>query len=196
MDFDYCDTEWFALEMNREHSVIFEIAPMCCISHPFVDYVGYSISSKEFLPTVSELNSPISVHFSSLIPKMSMFTLDISCLTISNSPWFMDLRFQVPFDFPSITSHMHNWALFLFCFCLFFLSRVISPLLSSSILGTYWPGEFIFQCPIFLPFHTIHGVLKARILKWFAIPFSSEPCFVKTLHHDPSILGGPILHGS
>ena len=23
---DYCDIEWFALEMNRDHSVIFEIA--------------------------------------------------------------------------------------------------------------------------------------------------------------------------
>ena len=31
------------------------------------------------------------------------------------------------------------------------------------------------SCPIFLPFHTVHGVLKARILKWFAIPFSSRP---------------------
>ena len=33
-------------------------------------------------------------------------------------------------------------------------------------MGTYRPGdgEFIFQCPIFLPFHTVHGVLKARIL--------------------------------
>ena len=58
--------------------------------------------------------------------------------------------------------------------CLFILSGVISPLISSSILGTYWPGEFIFQCPIFLPFHTVHGVLKARILKLFAIPFSSQ----------------------
>ena len=53
-----------------------------------------------------------------------------------------------------------------------------SPLISSSILGTYWPMEFIFQCPIFLPFHTVCGVLKARILKWFAIPFSSGPRFV------------------
>ena len=44
---------------------------------------------------------------------------------------------------------------------------------SSSIRGTYQPGKFIFQCSIFLPFHTIHGVLKARILKWFSIPFSS-----------------------
>ena len=25
-----------------------------------------------------------------------------------------------------------------------------------------------------LPFHTVHGVLKARILKWFAIPCSVD----------------------
>ena len=61
----------------------------------------------------------------------------------------------------------------------FILSGVISPLISNSILGTYWPGEFIFQCPIFLPFHTVHGVLKVRILQWFAIPFSSGPHSVK-----------------
>ena len=34
----------------------------------------------------------------------------------------------------------------------------------------------------FLPFHTIHGVLKAKILKWFAMPFSTGPHFVRTLH--------------
>ena len=45
----------------------------------------------------------------------------------------------------------------------------------SSILGTSQPGEFLFQYPIILPFHTVHGVLKARILKWFVIPFSSGP---------------------
>ena len=32
--------------------------------------------------------------------------------------------------------------------------------------------------------------LKARILKWFAIAFSSGPKFVRTLHHDPSVLDG------
>ena len=77
----------------------------------------------------------------------------------------------------------------------FILSGVISLMISSSILGTYQPAEF-YQCPIFLPFHTVHGVLKAGILKWFAIPFSSEPRFVRTLHHDPSILGGPTWHSS
>ena len=65
--------------------------------------------------------------------------------------------------------------LFLLWFCLFILSGVISPLISSSILGTYCPGESIFQCPIFLPFQTVHGILKGRILKWFAILFSSRP---------------------
>ena len=27
IDLDYCDVEWFALETNQDHSVIFEIAP-------------------------------------------------------------------------------------------------------------------------------------------------------------------------
>ena len=81
--------------------------------------------------------------------------------------------------------------LFSLCFHLLILSGVISPLISSSISGTYGPGEFIFQHPIFLPFHTVHGVLKAGMLKWFAIPFSSGPHFVRTLHQDLSVLGGP-----
>ena len=85
------------------------------------------------------------------------------------------------------------------CFLLwlhpFILSGVISPLISRSILGTYGPGEFIFQCPIFLPFQTVYGVLKARMLKWFNIPCSSGPHSVRPLHHDPSVLGGPMLHG-
>ena len=55
--------------------------------------------------------------------------------------------------------------LFLLWLHVFILSGVISPLISSSILGTYRPGEFIF-----FPFHHVHGVLKARILKWFAFP--------------------------
>ena len=45
IDLDYCDVERFALEMNRDHSVIFEITPKYCISDSFVDYEGYSISS-------------------------------------------------------------------------------------------------------------------------------------------------------
>ena len=50
IDLDYCDIEWFAFETNRDHSVIFEIASKYHISDSFVDYEGYSISSKGFLP--------------------------------------------------------------------------------------------------------------------------------------------------
>ena len=41
IDLDYCDIEWFALEMNRDHSVVFEIAPKYCTLDYFVDYDGY-----------------------------------------------------------------------------------------------------------------------------------------------------------
>ena len=48
IDLDYHDVKWLALETNRDHSVIFETASKCCISDSFVDYEGYSISSKGF----------------------------------------------------------------------------------------------------------------------------------------------------
>ena len=51
VDLDCCDTEGFALEMNRDHSVIFETAHKYCISDSFVDYDGYSISSKGYMLT-------------------------------------------------------------------------------------------------------------------------------------------------
>ena len=52
---DYCDIEWFALEMNRDPSVVFEIASKYCISDSFVDHDGYSISSAVFLPTIVDI---------------------------------------------------------------------------------------------------------------------------------------------
>ena len=55
IDLDYCDIEWFALETNRDHSVVFEIVSKYCISDSFVDHDGYSISSKGFLPTVVDI---------------------------------------------------------------------------------------------------------------------------------------------
>ena len=55
IDLYYSDVEWFALETNRDHSVIFEIASKYCISDSFVDHDGYSISSKGFLPTVVDI---------------------------------------------------------------------------------------------------------------------------------------------
>ena len=91
---------------------------------------------------------------------MSTFTLAISRLTTSNLPWFMDLTFQVPMQYCSLR---HQTLLLSpvpstngCCFCFgsipSFFSGVISPLISSSILGTYWPGKFLFQYPIIFAF--------------------------------------------
>ena len=111
-----------------------------------------------------------------------MFILAVSYLTTSNLPWFMDLTFQISMPYCSLQHQTllpspitSTWALFSLLLHLFILSGVISLLFftlllhwsyfSSSILGTYRPGEFIFQCHIFvisfrvMPFHTIHGVL-------------------------------------
>ena len=52
---DYRDIEWFILEMNRDHSVVFEIASNYCILDSFVDHDGYSISSEGFLPAVVDI---------------------------------------------------------------------------------------------------------------------------------------------
>ena len=49
------EIEWFSLETNRDHSVIFEIASKYCISDSLVDHDGYSVFSKGFLPTVVDI---------------------------------------------------------------------------------------------------------------------------------------------
>ena len=141
-----------------------------------------------------------SGHFSSLIPRMPTFTLAISYLITSNLLWFMDLTFQVPMQYcslqhrtlllPPVTSTTG------YCFCFGSIPSFFLVLFLHWSPVVYWhrPGEFLFQYPIILPFHIVHGVLKARILKWFAISFSSGPHSVRPLHHDPSILGGPTEH--
>ena len=133
-----------------------------------------------------------------------MFTLAVSCLIMSNLLCFMDLTFQVPLQYCSL--QLQSWLSppdtstteHRFCFdpaTSFFLELLVSrfPLCPSSIPDTFWPGGLIFQCHIFLPSHTIHGVLEAGIPEWLAIPSSRGPRFVRTLHCNLSILVA--LHG-
>ena len=49
----------------------------------------------------------------------------------------------------------------------------------------------------FLPFHTVHGVLKAIILKWFApAPSPVDHILSELSIMTPSVLGDPAWHGS
>ena len=54
IDLDYRDIELFALEMNRDHSVVLRLHPSTAF-WTLVDYDSCSISSKGFLPTVVDI---------------------------------------------------------------------------------------------------------------------------------------------
>ena len=110
IDLDYCDIECFALETNRDNSVVFEIAPKYCISDFFVDYVGCFISFKGILATVVDI-MVIWIKFAHSILVHWFLkcwcSLAINCLITSDLPWFMDLTFQVPLKYFSL----QNWTL-------------------------------------------------------------------------------------
>ena len=106
---------------------------------------------------------------------MSMFTLAISCLTTSNLPWFMGpnipgsyaILLFTAWDFTSI----HNWVLFLLWLHLFLPSGVISPVISRSISGTYWPRESSFSALSFCLFILFTGFSRQEC--WSGLPFPS-----------------------
>ena len=96
-------------------------------------------------------------------------------------------------------TNRHNWASFLLwpsCFILFGVISNCPLFFPSSILDTFQPGRLILQCHNFLSFYTVHEVLMASIVGWFAIPSSSGSHFVRTFHYDPYVLGGPTWHCS
>ena len=155
-----------------------------------------------FLPPVvdiwsSGLNWPTPVHFSSLIPKMLMFILTISCLTTSNLPWFMDLTFQVPMQYCSL---QHQILLLSpdtsttecrFSFGLtasFFLGLWVVLLHSSPV--AYWTSSdlwthlsvsylFVLLCSSWGSHGKYTGVVYHSLLQY------SRSYFVKTLCYDP-----------
>ena len=86
---------------NKPKSFFVRLHPSTTTLQSSVDYEGYSTSSKGFLPTLVNIRIIWikfihSCSFSSLIPKMLMFTLVVSYLPMPNLPRFMDVTFQVP----------------------------------------------------------------------------------------------------
>ena len=182
IDLDYCDFEWFALETNRDHSVVFEIASKSCILDYFVDYDGYSIFSKGFMPTLVDI-MVIGVKFTHSSPFYFTDSLKCWCLLLPspfdhfqsalihepNIPGPYAILLFTASDLTSITSHIHNWGLFLLWLHLFSLLGVISPLISSSILGTCWPGSSSFSVLQFCFF--ILFMAFSRQEYWNGLPF-------------------------
>ena len=126
---------------------------------------------------------------------MSMFTLAVSCLTTSNLPWFMDLTFQVPMqfalysigvsEFTSITSHIHNWALFSLVLCLFIFSGVTFPLNIQYHIGHLptWGVYLSVSVISFCLFILFMGFSRQEY--WSGFPF---PCLVDHISSELSTM--------
>ena len=157
--------------------VIFEIAPKYCILDSFVDYKGFSISSKGFFPTVVDImlhcfshvwllrphgwspawlprtwDSPgkstgVGCHFllqvdimviwikfthtspfSSLIPKVSLFTLVLSYLERSCS-FCLLLKYQCSYSYSFLSLHP---------LILVILFRITTPMTFNSCISEQW----------------------------------------------------------
>ena len=124
-------------------------------------------------------NSPIPVHFSLLIPKISIFSLAIFCLTTSNLPSFMDLTFQVPMQYCSL----QHWALLpspvtttaVICFCFFSISLFFLELFLHWSLVVYWApttlGSSSLSVLSFCLFKLFMGFSRQEY--WNVLPFLS-----------------------
>ena len=111
----------------------------------------------------------------------------------------MNLIFQVPMQYcflqhqALLPSPVTCTTRFVFAvLCLSILSGVISPLFSSSIFGTYQPGEVIFQCHLFLLFIVFKGFSRQE--HWSRLPFPSPEDHILS---EPSTVTSPcwmLLH--
>ena len=118
----------------------------------------------------------LSSHFSSVISKMSIFTLAISCLTTSNLPWFMDLTFQVPMQYCSL---LHQTLLSSpvtsttgCCFCFGFISSFFLELfLQWSPVAPTDLGRWSFSVLSFCLFTLF--IRFSRQEYWSGLPFPS-----------------------
>ena len=136
-----------------------------------------------------------SSHFSSLIPRMSTFTLAISCLTTSNFPWFLDLIFQVPIQYCSL---QHRTLLLSpvtstagYCFCFGSIPSFFLELFFHWSPVAYWAptglGSFSFSILSFCLFILFMGFSRQEY--WSGLPF---PFLVDRILSDPLVLGCPV----
>ena len=120
-----------------------------------------------------------------------VWPLLITLIHGTNIPGFYAVLLFTALDFSSITSHIPNRVLFSLWLCLFILSGVISPLFSSSILGTYWSGEFIFQCHIYFAFSYCSWGSQGKNTEVVCYSLLQWTTFGQNSPHDLSILSSP-----
>ena len=183
---DYCGVELACLGNESTSFCWFWDCTQVLHFELFVHYEHYSISFKGFLPTVVDI-MVIWIKFAHSCPFQFTDSLRRPCSLLLSL--FDHVQFTL-IPGPNITGSYaiqglysirlyfhHNWVLFPLWLSHFILSGAISncPLLfPSRTLDTFWSGWLIFQGHIFLPFHTVHGILQERILQWLLFPPSAD----------------------
>ena len=105
---------------------------------------------------------------------MSTFTLAISCLTLSNLPWFLDLTFQVPMEYCSL---QHRTLLLSpvtsssgYCFCFGSIPSFFLELFLHWSPVAYWAstdlGSSSFSILSFCLFILHMGFLRQEYIRW------------------------------
>ena len=143
------------------------------------------------------------VHFTSLIPKMSMFTLAISCLTSFSLTWFVDLTFQVPMQYcslqhrtllPSPVTATPGRCLLFGSISSFFVELFLysSPVADWTRTDLGSSSFTVIFCYLFILFMGSQGknteVVSYSLLQWTTV--------CGPIQWTQSILGGPRQHGS
>ena len=119
------------------------------------------------------------VHLSSLIPRMSTFTLAISYSTTSYLPWFMDLTFQVPMQYCSLQHRTLLLSPVIYttgcCFCFDSVPSFFLELLLYWSPVSYWAptdlGSSSFSVLPFCLFILFMGFSRQE--HWSGLPFPS-----------------------
>ena len=110
-----------------------------------------------------------------------------------NIPASYAISFFTALDFTSITSHIHNWVLFLLWLHLFILSRVIPPLFSSSIWAPTALGCSSFNVLSFCLFILFMGFSRQEY--WSGLPLPSPVDHVLSKLSTMTHLSWVALHG-
>ena len=166
--------------MNLDYSVVFEIAPKYYILDSFVEYEGYSISSKGFLPTVVDImfiwiKFAISVHWF-LKCWCSPLPSPVWPLPVYLDSWTWHSMFLCNIvALYSVILYFHHQShpqldLVLHSLCLFILCGIISPLISSWVPTNL--GSSSFSVLSFRLFILFMGFSRQEY--WNGLPFPSS----------------------